>query len=325
MTSKFTLGLDVSKLSIDVCLLPADGRPQKTVIDNSIAGFQKLLCWLDGVDLSQLHVCLEPTGKYSRAVAGFLHEAGLRISQVNSYTVLCHGRSKNYRSKTDSIDAFLLADYCLKENPSTWSPAPQSHTELNELQMRIYDLAETIRQENNRLEAGGISTLVRQNIEEHLAYLTVQKKRLELASRNLVKSDPLLGSNFSILHSIIGLGEQSAISLLAAVRFERFEKPRSVGCFAGLTPRLYRSGTSIYKRECISRVGSNELRRVLYFPAMSAMQHNPQMRAFAERLRAKGKPSKVIICAIMRKLLVLAATLIRKQVFYDSTKGMLPV
>lgn len=324
MNTKFALGLDVSKLTIDVCLLTTDGRPRKTVIDNSIAGFQKLLCWLDGIDLSQLHVCLEPTGKYSRAIAGFLHEAGLKISQVNSYTVLCHGRSKNFRNKTDSIDGYLLADYCLKENPSTWSPAPQSHTELNELQMRINDLTETIRQEENRLEAGGISTLVRQNIEEHLAYLTVQKEQLETASRNLVKSDPLLGSNFSILLTIVGIGEKSALSLLAAIRFERFEKPRTVGCFAGLTPRLHRSGTSIYKRECISRVGSNELRRVLYFPAMVAMQHNPQMRAFAERLRAKGKPSKVIICAVMRKLLVLAATLIRKQVSYDPTKGILP-
>jgi transposase len=139
-----------------------------------------------------------------------------------------------------------------------------------------------------------------------------------------VDADALLSANFKIIHSIIGLGKTSSLALLSAVRFDQFSKPRSVGCFAGLTPRKYESGTSISKHECISRRGSSQLRKRLYFPAMVAMQHNPQMRAFAERLRAKGKPSKVIICAVMRKLLVLVATLIRKQVFYDSTMGMLP-
>jgi transposase len=71
------------------------------------------------------------------------------------------------------------------------------------------------------------------------------------------------------------------------------------------------------------RSGSSELREALYFPAMVAIQHNPQMRAFADRLKEKGKPPKVIICSVMRKLLVLATTLIHKQQFYDPLKGAL--
>jgi transposase len=323
MDNRTTLGLDVAKRSIEVCLLSNNGRVQKTTIDNSKLGFQKLLCWLHGFDLADIHVCLEPTGKYSRAVSAYLHAAGMKISQVNSYTVMCHGRSKNYRSKTDRIDAYLLADFCLKENPPIWSPPMPLQSELNELQARIADIEEMLTQERNRLEAVDCSTTVRQDIEEHLAQLMVRKQRLEKASRELVKSEPILENDFAIINSVIGLGEKSAMRLLALVRFDQFKVPRNIGSFAGLTPRQFRSGSSVYKRDCISRVGDTRLRKSMYFPAMVAMQHNPQMRCFAERLEKKGKPPKVIICAVMRKLLVLTATLIKRQEFYDPTKGLL--
>lgn len=323
MDNRVALGLDVAKQSIEVCLLSSNGRVQKTSIENSKLGFQKLLCWLHGYDLANIHACLEPTGKYSRAIAAYLHAAGMKISQVNSYTVMCHGRSKNYRSKTDRIDAYLLADFCLKENPPIWSPPAQSQIELAELQTRITNIEEMIVQEQNRLEALDVSAIVRRDIEEHLAQLLVRKKQLEKASRELVKSEPILQSDFAIIKSVIGIGEKSAMRLLALVRYDQFKIPRNVGSFAGLAPRQYRSGTSVYKRECISRVGSTRLRKSLYFPAMVAIQHNPQMRCFAQRLKKNGKPPKVVICAVMRKLLVLTATLIKRQELYDPTKGLI--
>jgi transposase len=287
MGEKLGLGLDVDKATIKICLLRSgDKRGSTTLINNSIAGGQKLLTWLHGVDLADVHVCLEPTGKYSRVIAAFLHEAGLKVSQVHSYAVVHHGRSKNYRNKTDRIDAYLLADYCLKENPPTWEPAAPSQAELAELQSRIYDIDEMLRQEKNRLAAGGMSSFVQQDIKEHIAHLLVRKEALEEATKDLVQKDALLSANFKIISSIIGLGDKSSLSLLSAVRFERFAKPRSVGCFAGLTPQKYESGTSVRMHECISRKGSSKLRERLYFPAMVAMQHNPQMRAVAERMKA---------------------------------------
>src|SRR5271156_2352513 len=184
MDNRIALGIDVAKRLIAVCLL-FSGKRMESSFENSKLGFQKLLCWLEGFDFANIHVCLEPTGKYSRAVAAYLHAAGLKISQVNSYTVLCHGRSKNYRSKTDRIDAYLLADFCLKENPPIWSPPMPSQLELSELQARIADIEEMMIQETNRLEAIDCSTLVRQDIEEHLAQLIVRKKKLEKASKEL--------------------------------------------------------------------------------------------------------------------------------------------
>jgi transposase len=264
---------------------------------------------------------LEPTGRYSRPISLFLHEAGFKISQVNSYAVLYHGRSKGFRSKNDRIDAFLLADYCMKEEPPEWFPPDIAQAELKELQGRLDALNECIHQEENRLQSGISSSMVRQDIEDHLAQLLVRRKQLELAARDLVKTDLKLSNDFAILKSIIGLGDKSVIRLLALVPFRFFKAARQTACFAGLTPRQFESGTSIHKRERISRRGNSELREALYFPAMVAIQHNPQMRDFADRLKDKGKPPKVIICAVMRKLLVLAATLIRNQEFYDPLRG----
>ena len=271
METRIGLGLDVAKATIEVCLLrPDDKRGDRTVIDNSIAGGQKLLAWLHGIDLSSVHVCLEPTGKYSRAIAVFLHEAGLKVSQVHSFAVLNHGRSKNYRNKTDRIDAYLLADYCLKENPPAWAPPDPSQAELAEIQARIHDIEKAIGQEKNRLAAGGVSSVVQMDIKEHIAQLEMRREILEQEAKSVAQMNALLWANFKIINSIIGLGEKSSLMLLSAVRFERFTKPRSTGCFAGLTPRRFQSGKTINAHECISRVGSSLLRDKLYFPAMVA-------------------------------------------------------
>lgn len=316
MDERIALGLDVSKLTIDACLLTPNGKALKTKVSNNQSGFKQLLVWLHGVDFYLLHACLEPTGVYSRALALFLWNNGIRISQVNSFSVQCHGRSKNFRSKTDRIDCYLLADYCLKENPPSWNPPSEIQTQLKETQHRLTCIDEQIRQEENRLEAVE-SKPIREDIEDNLGRLYVRKKRLEKLAKELINSDEKIAANFAILNSIIGLGEKSAIRMLALVQFEQFTEDRQVGCFAGLTPKEFSSGTSIHRKPQISRIGSSELRAVMYFPAMVAIQHNPQMREFAQRLKARNKPSKVIICAVMRKLLVLASTLIRSQQFYD--------
>lgn len=314
---KVALGLDVSKRTVDACLVFEDGSKTSCKISNTTHGFKELLGWLHEFDRQQLHSCLEPTGKYSRPLAFALHAAGIPVSQVNSYAVKNHGRSKKFRSKTDRIDAFLLADYCLKHDPPLWTPPARSQVELRELQHRLTNLDEHIRQERNRLEAGCESQLVREDIEDSLGRLLVRRDRLEKAASELARSDERLAANYAILRSISGIGDQSAIRLLALVRFEEFEHGRQVANYAGLAPAKFESGSSISYRPRISKVGSVELRSGLYFPAMVAMQHNPQLRVFADRLRAKGKPPKVIICAVMRKLLVLASALIRKQQLYD--------
>jgi transposase len=323
MQNQFHLGLDVSKRTVDVCLIDPDGKRQRTQIANSPQGFEQLAVWLHGIEPAQIHACLEPTGRYSRGIATHLLERGYGVSQVNSFAVLSHGRSKGLRSKNDKIDAFLLADYCAKEKPPKWVPAAQSLVQLRDLESRIAQVDEMIGQEKNRLEAGTDSDAVRADIEEHVAYLSCRKERLRAAVRDLVRSDVVLKRKVEIVDSIIGIGSASATRLVSLLRFEEFDNAKQAGTFVGLVPRQYRSGTSVHRRECISRVGSPQIRELLYFPAMVAMQHNPQMRVFADRLIARGKPKKVVITAVMRKLVVLATTLVRKDEVYNADRAML--
>lgn len=322
MNRQYTLGLDVAKRTISVCLLDLDGKPQRREILNSTSGFVQLIAWLGKTPPETVHVCLEPTGKYSRAIAAFLLERGFVISQVNSHVVSNYAKVKRVRGKTDRVDAFLLADFCLKENPPAWVPAEKARVELREIEARIFNLDEAIQQELNRLEAGMQNDFARADIEAHIAYLRSSKERLEKEAKRIALGDVVLQPGFEIVSSIIGIGERSALRLLAYVPFRELPEPRSAGCYSGLTSKKHESGTSISRRPSISRVGPTEVRKMLYHPAMTAIQHNPQMRAFAERLAQKGKPPKVIICAVMRKLVVLAATLIRKGELYDCTRDL---
>jgi len=319
---RITLGLDVSKLTIDACLLFANGKKRKLKFANCNSGFIELLRFLQELPLEHIHACMEPTGRYSRKLAVFLAEVGIKLSMVNTNTVKDHGRSKNIRNKTDKIDAYLLADYCLMHNPQQWNPPSQNRMVLRDLQNRIANVEELIRQEENRLEAGFESVVVEEDVKESLGRLYVRKKMLIASARKLIQSDPVIARNFEILHSILGLGETSVIVLLSMIDFQHFQNGRKVGAYAGLAPIFHDSGTSIHSKQRISKAGNTRLRGALYFPAMAAMQHNPQFREFAQRLKAKGKKGKVIICAVMRKLLVLASTLIRKQAFYDPSYSL---
>lgn len=324
MNQLYTLGLDVSKRTVSVCLLDLHGKVQRLEILNSASGFTQLLAWLHGIDPRTVHACLEPTGKYSCAIAAYLLEHEFVVSQVNSHVVANYAKAKRIRGKTDRVDAFLLADFCLKENPPAWVPADKARVELREIEARIFNLDEMIQQELNRLEAGITNEFTRCDIEAHVASLRASKERLEKEAKRIALGDVVLATGYNIVSSIIGLGDRSTLRLLAYVPFRDLNEPRSAGCYAGLTSKKFESGTSIYRRPCISRVGPKEVRKMLYHPAMVAMMHNPQMRVFADRLKAKGKAPKVVICAVMRKLLVLAATLVSKQQLYDCTYGLPP-
>lgn len=320
-TKRYSLGLDVAKNTIEVCLLRGDEK-SRTQIENNESGFKKLLAWLNGIPIEDIHACLEPTGRYSDGISCFLLEHDILVSQVNSFAVKNHGRSQRYRSKTDRIDAYLLADFCRKNNPPAWEKREDIDVELKEIHRRISNLDKAIRQEKNRLKAGIKSELVLSSIKESIVRLKLGRDLLEKEAKKLIKSSPRHSTSFKIIKSFVGLGDQSAIRLLAMIHYPSFSDGRKISCYSGLTPKRFESGTSIRGQEMISREGSTELRSCLYFPAIVARHYNPQLRAFADRLEAAGKPKKKVLCAVMRKMLVITAAMIRNGELYDSERAM---
>lgn len=128
------LGIDVSKLKLDVALL-ANGKVKSKVLDNSPAGYVSLLEWIakSRVDMESMYFCMEATGVYYEALALALHDADLKVSVVNPSCIKGFGRSENIRNKNDAIDAGLIARYCAAMKPALWDPLPLGATPVARL------------------------------------------------------------------------------------------------------------------------------------------------------------------------------------------------
>jgi hypothetical protein len=166
--------------------------------------------------------------------------------------------------------------------------------------------------EENRLSSGVSAAVVRQSLEEHIAYLIEQIKQTELLIRNHIDNHPDLKEQSELLDSIPGIGEATAALLLAEiVNIKQYTNARQVAAYAGLVPRERRSGSSVRGRVCLSKIGNARLRKALYFPAITALRSSDFFKAWAEPLRTRGKSKMSVIGAAMRKLIHLAYGVIK--------------
>ena len=126
------LGIDISKLKFDACLIPDSGKLRHKVFPNSSAGFSQLSAWLAGHGVRRAHACLEATGAYGEALSTYLHEAGHVVSVINPSQVALFARSLPRRGKTDALDAQLLLRFAAERQPAAWSPPEQVYHELRQ-------------------------------------------------------------------------------------------------------------------------------------------------------------------------------------------------
>jgi transposase len=237
-------------------------------------------------------------------VARYLYEAGYRVSVVNPARIKGYADSQLQRNKTDKLDAALIADFCRRQQPTLWTPpTPQQHT-LQQLVRHLDDLSEARQMARNHLEDRTLAAPIIAHWHSQVALLEEHIAHTKQAIADLLDQHPDLKQQADLLRSIPGLGDTTIAKLLAECRDVRaFRDVRQLVAFAGLNPRQHVSGSSVHKRPAISRTGSASLRAALFMPAMSAMRHNPVLRAFADRLRSRGLPRKVVVVAVMRKLL----------------------
>jgi len=296
------LGIDVSQDTLDVYLLRADGGEHHRV-DNQPAGFRELDRWLKQRRASPLHVCLEATGIYGMDVAHFLHDQGYRVSVVNPARIKGFAISQMRRSKTDRLDAEVIAAFCKALEPQTWTPPDPSWYELRALLRHLEDLQATRQQQVNRLHAA-TTPLVRDQLRHHIAFIDEQIRQLKQQVRDHLKQHPTLRDQVRLLTTIPGIGDLTAWRLVAEIQaLATFDDVRQLVAYVGLDPTRHDSGSSVRGGRSISRQGRAALRAALYMPALAAMKHNPILRVFAARLKAQGKLAQQIIVAVMRKLL----------------------
>lgn len=316
--TSLVLGIDVSKKSLDVALLGAHPKPEHKVFTNDATGHTRLLTWLGQHSASTVHACLEATGTWAQDAALALHQAGHMVSIVNPAQIHAFARTGLKRTKTDKADAVLIARFCQMHQPSAWTPLSPQVQQLQGLVRRLEHLEEMLTIESNRLGAGGLAGLVRESLEEHIAYLTQQIEKTRRQIKDHIEQNPEMKSQSQLLESIPGIGATTAALLLAELGdISHFSNARQVAAFAGLVPRIRESGTSVRGRSRLSKVGSSRLRKSLYFPAITALRFNPLIKAFGLRLSVQGKSKMLIIGAAMRKLLHLAYGVLKSKQLFD--------
>jgi transposase len=220
------------------------------------------------------------------------------------------------RTKNDKVDAGLIARFCHAMHPEPWTPAPPEMRQLQALVRRVDALINMRTQELHRL--GTSRDTIEHSIREHIAYLDSQIDILKQQIADLIKNDPDLKVKRDLLKSIPGIGEATIAAVLAELpMFERCDRVQKVVAFIGLAPREFTSGSSIKGKPRLSKVGNARLRKALFMPALVSIQCNPIIQTFYHRLKKNGKNGKVIVCAIMRKLVHLIFGILRSGRPFD--------
>jgi transposase len=302
-----TLGIDISKLKFNVCLIKTDGKLKHKVFPNNNAGFEEFSEWLLRQGVERVHACMEATGTYSEPLALFLHEAGHITSLVNPAATKAFAGSRLSRTKTDKVDAELIARFTQAQAPPAWTPPSKQVRELQALVRRLDSLIEMRVMEENRLSSGISVQAVEESVQQHLSYLCQQIKRTEELIRQHINNHPTLKEQSELLDSIPGIGQSTAALILAELsQIKQYSSARQVAAYAGLVPRERQSGTSVRGRVMLSKIGNARLRRALYFPAITALRCSPFFQTWAAGLQERGKCKMSVICAVMRKLLHVA-------------------
>lgn len=309
------LGIDVSKLTFDACLLPLQGPKVTAQFTNDPKGFAKLDLWLLEHHVTKVIAGLESTGPYGLNLLWHLHTQAHSCCMLNARRVKDYGRSQGRRVKTDRTDAALIASF-LKSSESLrlWEPTCQTLRDLQALVRRRQDLMDALQAERNRLESN-TSDLLKTSLERNIKHLKNEVASITRDINALVLADGPLQKSVRLLRSIDGIGQLVAVTILAEVpAISAFKRARDLAAFAGLTPCLAESGTSLRRRGHLSKEGSALLRKMLYMAALQAVKRptNAFHTMYTEFL-ARGKAKMCTLVAIMHKLLRVAFGVLKHQ------------
>lgn len=316
MTIMTILGIDIGKYSFDLALKTKDKYQDKTFSNNE-AGFEALSCWLKSHNIAQGWFCLEATGIYGQQLVNYLIVQGHQVSVVNPRAIEAYARSQMRRNKTDKQDARLIAQYCESSRPQLWEPLAPQLVQLQALARHLESLTQQHAQQRNHLESQ-TQPLVIASTQRLMASIEQEIQQIQAIIQTEIAQNAQLQKNQELLMSIPGIGQTTATLILGEVgEISRFESVKQLDAYVGLCPSEHCSGSSVKKKTQLSKLGNSRLRKGLYFPALSAKQHNPIVRDFCLRLQQKGKAKMAIIGAAMRKVLHLVYGVLKNQQPFD--------
>lgn len=319
------IGNDVSKLTLDLAYFdqPNEAWSRDCKLGNNPKGWNTLIQWAEKqtqAPREDICIVMEATGVYHLKAAAYLSREGLNVIIVNPQLASQYAKSQNQQNKSDKLDARSLQEYGsqLKKYHLFIPDAPEI-SQLKALLSRIHQLSKDLRRERNRLEKCAFqeaSSIAQASIKRSIKSNLSEQQRIQKQIDQLIKQHPVLKQNQKLLCSIKGIGKLTSQWLLPLLSTERFNNAREAAAFLGLVPCHKSSGTSLKTRGRLSGRGDADLRARMYMPAVCAITHDPAMKAFYQQLVAKGKPGKVALTAVMRKLVHVCYGVIKHQTPY---------
>jgi transposase len=312
MTTRF-IGLDVAKDTMVAGQWP-DQRTWE--VPNTPEGIAQLTTTL--VELAPAGIVLEATGGYQDAAAAALAAASLPVAVINPRQARHFATVIGRLSKTDRIDALVLARFAEAIRPPLRALPDAATTELKALCARRTQVISMRSAEKNRLQQAVAA--VRPGITAHIAWLDAQLEEIDRDLRTRLQESPVWREKEDLLRSMKGIGQVGAMSLVATLPELGILTEKEIAALAGLAPVARDSGRFSGKRHIWG--GRARVRQALYMPTLVATRHNPVIRAFYQRLLAAGKPKKVALTACMHKLLTIANAILRTGKRWDPDHGL---
>ncbi len=325
MKKMLFVGIDISADELVVAVERDGELLPVTSFENDTPGHRKLIRWLTK-SRRPVRVCLEATGVYGFDLSLALHRTkGVEVMVANPRAIKDFAGAFLQRSKTDALDAVVLLEFVKRMPFQVWQAPPVEIQQLRAISRRITALTKNMAMEKNRLHASDhseeLTKFTRDDIASHVEYLAQSIRRLGEEAVAMIRQSPELSRRFDHLVSVKGIAQASATQILAELAVLPGDMTsRQWVAHAGLDPRQHDSGTSIHKPARVSKAGNKYLRSALYMPALVAVRHEPNVRAFYEKLIARGKKPLQAIVAVMRKLLHAIYGMLRNDRDFEGEK-----
>jgi len=306
------IGIDVSKDVLDI--YDSDGNYHQ--IKNNYSGFKKLL----KITSINSHCVMEATGYYHLKLAYFLQEEGVAVSVENPLKVKRFIQMKLSKIKTDKSDAKQLYEYGVNQDPALW----QGNSEIQQESLQLLRLLSLYTKQSTQIKnkihgesvLGNPSKAVDQSLKLQLKRLKKEMEKIESILELKVKK--VHKESLTLLQSIPGIGKKTALLLLVLTDgFNRFNSSKELCSYAGLTPIIRQSGSSVRGKSRISKIGNPRLRNLLFMCSFNACKYNKACKALYDRIVAKGKSKKLALIAVCNKLLKQAFAIVKSGLPYD--------
>jgi transposase len=301
------VGIDVSKRMLDI-FDEAIGGPER--ITNAAQAITELVArWR----CSNVFVVFEATGVYDRELAEGLRQSGIRFARINPARARDFARAHGRLAKTDAIDARLLAAFARTMAPAANPPPEPARNTLALLAKRRDQLVQMRAQEKNRRSEAHDRDMI-EDIALHLDFLNAAIKVIEAKIKALIKAEPEISEQVRLIQSAPGVGPVACMQLIAQLPELGQIGPKQIAALAGLAPLNVDSGS--YRGKRAIGGGRKRVRDALYMAALNAVRREGSFKTFYQRLRAAGKPAKLALIAVARKLLATLNAMLRDRKIY---------